>query len=60
MTFHQAQMLPGAGGSSATVAIRTTSQLAGKTQQCAGTVRTLRSTSGATWLLDSISISCAR
>jgi hypothetical protein len=58
ITFHQAQMLPGAGGSAATVAIRTTSQLADKTQQCAGTVRTVRSSAGIAWLLDGVSINC--
>jgi serine/threonine-protein kinase len=57
ITFHRAETLPGAGGSAATVAIATTSHLMGSTQQCAGTIRTLRS-SGAAWTLDRLSISC--
>jgi serine/threonine-protein kinase len=57
ITFHRAETLPGPGGSAATVAITTTSHLVGSTQQCAGTVRALRS-SGAAWMLDGVSITC--
>jgi hypothetical protein len=57
ITFHQARTLPGASGSSATVAVRTTSELASGTRQCSGTVRTLRG-SGAAWMLDGLSINC--
>jgi serine/threonine-protein kinase len=57
ITFHRAETLPGPGPSGATVAIRTTSRLAGSTQQCAGTVRTVRS-SGTAWVLDGVSINC--
>jgi serine/threonine protein kinase len=58
IAFHRAETLPGAGASAATVAIATTAHLVGSTQQCAGTVRTVRS-SGAAWMLDRLSISCS-
>ncbi|MDQ6776888.1 MAG: hypothetical protein M3071_11895 [Actinomycetota bacterium] len=57
VTFHQAKTLPGASGSAATVAVKTTSQQTSGTQQCAGTVRTVRG-SGTAWLLDGVSIQC--
>jgi hypothetical protein len=57
ITFHQAQTLGTGTTSASAVAVRTTSVLVGKTQQCGGTVRTVRTTAG-TWLLDGISIDC--
>ncbi|MGI8429575.1 MAG: serine/threonine-protein kinase [Solirubrobacteraceae bacterium] len=57
ITFHRAQTRPGASPASATVELQTTSVLTDKTQQCAGTARTLRPPGG-TWLLDRISIDC--
>jgi len=57
ITFHQAETLSGTS-SSATVAVRTTSRRAGRTEQCAGTVRTLRS-SAAPWLLDRVAVACS-
>ncbi|MGI8411821.1 MAG: serine/threonine-protein kinase [Solirubrobacteraceae bacterium] len=56
ITFHEAQTLPGASATAATVAVRTTSVLVNKTQQCTGTARTARI--DATWMLDRISINC--
>jgi serine/threonine-protein kinase len=57
ITFHQAQTLGTGTTWASAVAVRTTSVLVGKTQQCGGTVRTIRTTAG-TWLLDGISIDC--
>ena len=56
ITFHRAETLPGATASQAAVAVRTTSVLADRTEQCSGTVRTVRAAAG--WLLDGISIDC--
>jgi hypothetical protein len=56
ITFHLAEALPGATASQAAVAVRTTSVLADRTEQCSGTVRTVRGAAG--WLLDGISINC--
>jgi hypothetical protein len=58
ISFHEAQSVPpSSGASAATVAVRTTAELTDRTQNCAGTARTVRGSSG-TWLLDHISISC--
>jgi hypothetical protein len=54
--FHQAKVVS-AGSDSATVALQTTSVQTRRTQQCAGTARTVRS--GPAWLLDRISINCS-
>ncbi|MEA2371917.1 MAG: eukaryotic-like serine/threonine-protein kinase [Solirubrobacteraceae bacterium] len=56
ITFHQAQTIAQTA-QSATVAVRTTSVLVDKTQQCQGTVSLVRSTAGA-WMLHQISINC--
>jgi serine/threonine protein kinase len=56
ITFHRAETLPGATASLATVTVATTSVLVDRTEQCSGTVRTVRT--GAAWLLDGISINC--
>jgi serine/threonine-protein kinase len=56
ITFHRAQVAPGASAGAATVTVATTSVQATRTQQCAGTVRTIRS--GSAWLLDAIAINC--
>lgn len=56
IAFHEAQVLD-EGSDSATVAVQTTSVQADRTQQCWGSVRTVRTGSG--WLLDGISISCS-
>jgi hypothetical protein len=56
ITFHQAQTIAQTA-QSATVAVRTTSVLVDKTQQCQGTVSLVRSTAG-TWMLHQISINC--
>lgn len=55
ITFHRAQVV-NAGPNSATVAVQTTSVQTDRTQQCSGTARTVKS--GASWLLDGISINC--
>jgi hypothetical protein len=57
ITFHRAQVISGAEGPAATVAVRTTAVLAGRTEQCSGTVRLLKNPQGP-WLLDGISINC--
>jgi serine/threonine protein kinase len=57
ITFHQAQTVSGADGSTATVTVRTTSRQTSGTEQCGGTVRTVRSTG--TWMLDRLSIQCS-
>jgi hypothetical protein len=56
ITFHRAEMLPGATASQATVAVSTTSVTVDRTEQCSGTVRTVREAAG--WVLDGISIDC--
>ncbi len=56
ITFHRADTLAGASSDTATVAVRTTSVQTDRTQQCAGTARTVRS--GGAWLVDGISINC--
>ena len=55
ITFHQADPVERTSNS-ATVAVRTTSVEADRTEQCWGTVRTVQQ-AGA-WLLDGISIDC--
>lgn len=57
ITFHSAQLLPGSSSSAATVALRTTSVLTNRTEDCAGTARTVRS--GGAWLVDHVAIDCA-
>lgn len=57
ITFHKAQTLAGSSADAATVALQTTSVQTSGTQQCAGTVRTVRSGQG--WLLDGVSINCS-
>ena len=57
ITFHRAQVAPGASTSAATVTVATTSVQTTRTQQCTGTVRTVRS--GSSWLLDAIAINCS-
>ena len=57
ITFHSAQLLPSSSSSAATVALRTTSVQSDRTQECAGTARTVLS--GGAWLLDGIAISCS-
>jgi serine/threonine protein kinase len=57
ITFHSAQVMPGGDANAATVSLKTTSVQTNRTQQCAGTARTVRSSTGG-WLLDGISISC--
>jgi serine/threonine-protein kinase len=56
IAFHRAQVLPASSSSTATVALSTTSVQTDRTQQCAGSARTVRS--GGAWLLDQISIGC--
>jgi serine/threonine-protein kinase len=56
--FHQAQVTD-QGPSSATVAVRTTSIRDNGTQQCSGTVYTVRSTGTGAWLLHQIAINCS-
>jgi hypothetical protein len=57
ITFHKAQVVGGSSSDTATVAVQTTSVQTSGTQQCAGTVRTIRS--GQSWMLDHISINCS-
>jgi hypothetical protein len=57
ITFHKAQTVGGSSSNSATVALQTTSVQTSRTQQCAGTARTVRSGQG--WLVDGISIRCS-
>jgi serine/threonine protein kinase len=56
--FHQAEVT-NQGPSSATVAVRTTSIRDNGTQQCSGTVYTVRSTGTGGWLLHQIAINCS-
>jgi hypothetical protein len=56
ITFHQAQAVR-EGSESAIVALATTAELVDRTQQCNGTVATVRIANGS-WLLDHISINC--
>lgn len=56
ITFHQAQTVQ-ENSSSATVSLNTTAVLVDRTQNCTGTVQTVR-TGPAQWMLDHISISC--
>jgi hypothetical protein len=57
ITFHRAAAVAGSSASTATVELSTTSVQTGRTQECVGTARTVRS--GGAWLLDGISISCS-
>ena len=57
ITFHKAQTVGRSSSDSATVAVQTTSVQTSGTQQCADTVRTVRSGQG--WLLDGVSINCS-
>jgi eukaryotic-like serine/threonine-protein kinase len=57
ITFRRAQALGPSDASTATVSVNTTSVQTSRTQQCSGTARTVRS--GASWLVDGISISCS-
>ena len=57
ITFHRAQQVGGTSAGAATVAVQTTSVQTSGTQQCQGTVRTVRS--GGSWLLDAIAINCS-
>lgn len=56
IAFHEDQVLE-ESADSATVTVQTTSVQADRTQQCSGSVHTVRPGSG--WLLDGISISCS-
>lgn len=57
ITFHRAETIGGAGSDAATVALETTSSQTDRTQQCAGTARTVRSREA--WVLDGIAIRCS-